>query len=59
MSRRPGTRRDRPLSAYVRYELAVYAENVAAGEEVRIADRSAHPELGESTGLRHLRLARP
>lgn len=38
---------DRPLSDYVRYELAVYAENIAAGEEVRIADRSAYPELGE------------
>ena len=36
---------DRPLSDYVRYELAVYAENVAAGEGVLIADRSAHPEL--------------
>jgi hypothetical protein len=36
---------DRPLSPYVRYELAVYAENVTAGEDVRIADRSAHPEL--------------
>ena len=36
---------DRPLSDYVRYELAVYAENVAAGEDVLIADRSAHPEL--------------
>lgn len=40
---------DRPLSDYVRYELAVYAENVAAGEEVRIADRSLYPELGEIT----------
>jgi hypothetical protein len=40
---------DRPLSDYVRYELAVYAENVAAGEEVRIADRSLYPELGEVT----------
>jgi hypothetical protein len=38
---------DRPLSDYVRYELAVYAENVEAGEEVRIADRSLYPELGE------------
>ena len=37
---------DRPLSRYVRYELAVYAENVSAGEDVRIADRSLHPELG-------------
>jgi hypothetical protein len=36
---------DRPLSDYVRYELAVYAENAAAGEDVRIADRSLHPEL--------------
>lgn len=41
---------DRPLSDYVRYELAVYAENAAAGEEIRIADRSAHPELAEITG---------
>ena len=38
---------DRPLSEYLRYELAAYAENAAAGEEVRIADRSAHPELAE------------
>jgi hypothetical protein len=36
---------DQPPSGYVRYELAVYAENVAAGEDVRIADRSVHPEL--------------
>jgi len=36
---------DRPLSPYVRYELAVYEENVSAGEDVRIADRSLHPEL--------------
>lgn len=41
---------DRPLSDYVRYELAVYAENAAAGEEIRIADRSLYPELGEITG---------
>lgn len=38
---------DRPLSPYVRYELAVYAENAAAGEEIRIADRTEYPELGE------------
>ncbi len=37
---------DQPLSDYIHYELAVYAENVAAGEDVRIADRSLHPELG-------------
>lgn len=41
---------DRPLSPYVRYELAVYTENVAAGEDVRIADRSLHPELGAVSG---------
>lgn len=40
---------DRPLSDYVRYELAVYAENAAAGEEIRVADRSLYPELGEIT----------
>lgn len=39
---------DRPLSDYVRYEIAVYAENMAAGEEIRIADRSLYPELGEA-----------
>ena len=38
---------DRPLSDYVRYELAVYAENAAAGEDVLIADRSAHPDLSD------------
>lgn len=36
---------DRPLTPYVRYELAVYAENAAAGEDVRIADRSPYPGL--------------
>jgi hypothetical protein len=36
---------DRPLSAYLRYELAVYPENVAAGMAIRIADRTSHPEL--------------
>lgn len=36
---------NRPLTPYLRYELAVYAENVAAGEDVRIADRSQHPGL--------------
>jgi hypothetical protein len=37
----------RPLSDYMRYELAAYAENVAAGEDVRIADLTAHPELAD------------
>ncbi len=36
---------DLPLSDYIRYELAVYPENIAAGEDVRIARRSAHPGL--------------
>jgi hypothetical protein len=36
---------DLPLSEYIRYELAVYPENVAAGEDVRIACRTAHPGL--------------
>jgi hypothetical protein len=40
---------DQPLSDYVRYELAVYAENVAAGEDVRIADRSRHEQLSTLT----------
>lgn len=38
---------DRPLTAYLLYELAVYPENVGAGEDVRIADRSVHPELSD------------
>ena len=36
---------DQPLSKYMRYEMVVYAENVAAGEDVRIVDRTAHPTL--------------
>lgn len=35
-----------PLTDYLRYELAVYAENAAAGEDVRIADGS-RPILAE------------
>lgn len=39
---------DRPLSDYVRYELeAAYPENVGAGEQVWIVDRTARPELAE------------
>lgn len=34
-----------PLSPYMRWELAVYRENVEAGEDVRIADLSVHPGL--------------
>jgi hypothetical protein len=36
---------DQPLSEYMRYELVIYAENVAAGEDVRIVDRTVHPTL--------------
>jgi hypothetical protein len=36
---------DLPLSDYIRYELAVYPENIASGEDVRITPRSAHPGL--------------
>lgn len=38
---------DLPLTMYLRYELAAYGENVAAGEGVRIAVRSWHPGLAE------------
>jgi|SRR5215470_4652252 len=34
-----------PLSLYVRYELAAYAENIAAGEQVGVAARSWHRDL--------------
>jgi hypothetical protein len=40
---------DLPLTTYLRYELAAYAENVAAGEDVRIAVRSWHPGLASLT----------
>jgi hypothetical protein len=36
---------DLPLSPYMRYELAAYAENLAVGEDVSIAVRSRHPGL--------------
>nr|MDT0656748.1 hypothetical protein [Micromonospora sp. DSM 115978] len=40
---------DRPLSDYLRFELLGYQGNVAAGEDVRIADRATVPEsLAES-----------
>lgn len=34
-----------PLSEYIRYELAAYAENAEAGEQVWIADRASHTDL--------------
>lgn len=36
---------DFPLSDYVRYELWGYQANAAAGEEICIAERNAHPDL--------------
>lgn len=38
-----------PLTDYLRYELAIYPENISAGEYVRIADASAEPSLAELT----------
>jgi hypothetical protein len=40
---------DLPLTAYLRYEMAAYQENIDAGEEVSIAIRSWHPDLAELT----------
>lgn len=36
---------DWPLSDYVRFELDSYPDNVAAGQEVYVVDRQAHPDL--------------
>lgn len=36
---------NRPLTDYLRFEMIGYEANIAAGEEVRIADRGMHPEL--------------
>jgi uncharacterized protein DUF6879 len=36
-----------PPSEYVRWELGMYRLLAAAGEDVRIADRARHPELGD------------
>ncbi len=40
---------DQPLTAYLRYELAAYAENEQGGEQVWIAERAAHPGLADLT----------
>ena len=34
-----------PLTEYERYQMIGYQESAAAGDVIRIADRSAHPEL--------------
>jgi hypothetical protein len=36
---------DLPLSWYLRYQLVGYDESAAAGEQIRLADRRAHPDL--------------
>lgn len=35
----------RPLTDYLCFEMVGYKANLAAGEDVRIADRGLHPEL--------------
>jgi Family of unknown function (DUF6879) len=40
---------DQPLTPYLRYELAAYAENEQGGEQVWIADRATHPSLADLT----------
>jgi hypothetical protein len=40
---------DQPLTPYLEYELASYPENVKAGEEVYIADRTGRPQLADLT----------
>jgi hypothetical protein len=35
----------RPLTDYLRFEMVGYEANLAAGEDIRIADRGLHPEL--------------
>jgi hypothetical protein len=38
---------EKPLTDYVRFELASYVGSAAAGEQIMVADRSAAAELGE------------
>jgi hypothetical protein len=40
---------DQPLTPYLQYELATYPENIKAGEEVYIADRTGRPQLTDLT----------
>jgi len=40
---------DRPLSEYVRFELACLPDNVDAGQVVSVVDRHAHPDLAALT----------
>lgn len=36
-----------PLTEYTRYELISFVESVAIGDQTRIVDLNAHPELGD------------
>lgn len=36
-----------PLTEYTRYELIGFVESQAVGEQIRIVDLNAHPELGD------------
>lgn len=36
----------RPLTDYTRFELAVYGENITAGEDIRVVERAKLPEGG-------------
>lgn len=38
---------EEPLSEYVRWELSTYPANAAAGEQIFIADRDRHTDLGD------------
>lgn len=38
---------EHPLSEYLRYQIEGYIESVAAGEEIRIAEKSADPSLAD------------
>jgi hypothetical protein len=38
---------EEPLTDYLRFELAAYHENEAAGEAVWVADRASHPDLAD------------
>lgn len=38
---------EHPLTEYLRYQLIGYVESQAVGEEIRLADRAAHPDLAD------------
>ncbi|MGH3720806.1 MAG: DUF6879 family protein [Pseudonocardiaceae bacterium] len=38
---------DQPLTAYLRFELYLYLDSVAAGSEVYVVDRDDHPDLAD------------